>query len=451
MRKLFYGAVICLICVLFVGCPPRIEQITLWTTDDQPERIIVQEAIAAEFLAASGIAVEIVSVSNNEIDERVGVAYAAGDLPDVIYAPLANVAHWGREGIADAVAVTDVVADLDEDTFAAGALSLVDINGEYAGVPVDGWAHLLIYRQDLFDAAELQPPTSYEAILAAIAALHDPPNLYGFVAATDASQLYMMQVLEHIALANGVDIVDADSNVSLNTPELIEVLEFYKQLADASPAGSLYWKQSRELYLGGRAAMIVWSPFILDELAGLRDNAPVTFTSDPTSIELAMRTNFVTTIAGPSNPSGSGYIDARYLVIPVGATTQAAKQYVKFLLGDSYTQILATAPEGKLPIRRGDERNPERFAEEWSELQVGVNRKTPLSSIYSPDVIDNIMGGLNTGSRWGLGTGNGALYARINETRGIAEITHRYIDGEVSVEQAAQLIQQDTERQQSLP
>ena len=35
--------------------------------------------------------------------------------------------------------------------------------------------------------------------------------------------------------------------------------------------------------------MIIWSPFILDELAGLRDSAPPTINSDPTSGELASR------------------------------------------------------------------------------------------------------------------------------------------------------------------
>ena len=52
-----------------------------------------------------------------------------------------------------------------------------------------------------------------------------------------------------------------------------EVLDFYKAIAKASPQGEL-WKQSRELYFAGKAAMIIWSPFILDELAGLRDSAP---------------------------------------------------------------------------------------------------------------------------------------------------------------------------------
>ena len=53
------------------------------------------------------------------------------------------------------------------------------------------------------------------------------------------------------------------------------------------------------MYFAGEAAMIIWSPFILDELAGLRDSAPPTINSDPTSKELASKTGIITTLAGP--------------------------------------------------------------------------------------------------------------------------------------------------------
>ena len=44
--------------------------------------------------------------------------------------------------------------------------------------------------------------------------------------------------------------------------------------------------------------MIIWSPFIMDELAGLRDSAPPTINSDPTSPELASKTGFITNFSG---------------------------------------------------------------------------------------------------------------------------------------------------------
>ena len=73
---------------------------------------------------------------------------------------------------------------------------------------------------------------------------------------------------------------------------VLKQLIFYEELAKASPPGDLFWQQSRELYFAGKAAMIIWSPFIMDELAGLRDSAPPTINDDPTSPELASKTGF---------------------------------------------------------------------------------------------------------------------------------------------------------------
>ncbi len=163
----------------------------------------------------------------------------------------------------------------------------------YASVPVDGWTQMVVYRKDLFDANGLAAPDSYANVLAAIEKLHNPPEIYGFVAATKIDEGFMSQVLEHVFLANGVSPVDENGFKPLDEETTTQVLEFYKAIAKASPPGELYWKQSRELYFAGKAAMIIWSPFILDELAGLRDSAPPTINDDPTSTALAAATGIV--------------------------------------------------------------------------------------------------------------------------------------------------------------
>ena len=113
------------------------------------------------------------------------------------------------------------------------------------------------------------------------------------------------------ALAAGaqedVSPVGPDGFKPLEVGPTTEVLEFYKAITEASPPGELFWKQSRELYFAGKAAMIIWSPFILDELAGLRDAAPPTINDDPTTRELAAVTSVVTSFAGPSNPGGAAW------------------------------------------------------------------------------------------------------------------------------------------------
>ena len=45
-------------------------------------------------------------------------------------------------------------------------------------------------------------------MVAALQALHNPPDMYGFVAATKVDENFMSQVLEHVFLANGVTPVD---------------------------------------------------------------------------------------------------------------------------------------------------------------------------------------------------------------------------------------------------
>ena len=423
---------------------PRI--ITLWTTEEQPERIEVQEGIARRFEAETGITVEVVPVTENLMGERVTAAFSANDLPDIIYHPLNFTLNWAEAGILDPVAATDVVRDLGERTYGSGALKLVEVREGYAAVPVDGWTQLLVYRADLFANAGLAPPTDYESIRAAISTLHNPPEMYGFVAGTDPSQVYMMQVFEHIALANGIDVVDAAGRVDLDTPAMRETLEFYKELAEASPPGNLFWQQSRELYLGGQAAMIVWSPFILDELAGLRDSVPVTALSDPTGVALAKDTGFVTRLAGPSNPGGSGWADVRYLGITVDADTEAAQKFVEYSMNEGYLDTLAIAPEGKFPVRRGTVSDPDAFITGWSSLKVGVDRRATLGDIYPAEVINALVEGLETGSRWGFDKGYGAITARLYDTRIIAEIVRRFIDDEISVDEALRQIQSETEK-----
>lgn len=416
-------------------------QITLWTTEEQPERMAVQERIAADFLAASGISVTIVPVSEGQMGERITAAFAANDLPDVIYHPLNFTLGWAQAGILDTFTATETVELLGEETFAAAALSLVDFQGEYAGVPVDGWTQLLLYRADLFEEAGLEAPTTFANILAAIDALHDAPNMFGFVAATDPSHPYMLQVFEHFALANGVQMIDDEGNLALDSPEMVETLEFYRRLVDASPPGNLYWQQSRELFQSGQAAMIVWSPFILDELAGLRDGVPVPADDAYESGWLAQNSGFVTRLAGPSNSTGAGWMDMRYFGITVDADTDAAQQFIQFSLNEGYVDTLAIAAEGKFPVRRGTSVNPTEFVDAWADLEVGVDSRAPLSQFYAADVIDDLILGLETGDRWAFRQGEGVLYSRMADTRVMVETLREFIDGEHTAAETAALMQ----------
>lgn len=405
--------------------------IRFWTTEEQPERLAKQEEMAAQFEAQTGVAVEVIPVTESDLGTRATAAFAAGDLPDVIYHTLQYALPWAEAGILDTEAATDVIEDLGAGTFASGALEMAAVDGGYASVPVDGWTQMIVYRKDLFDAAGLAAPNTYANVLAAIGALHNPPEMYGFVAATKVDENFMSQVLEHVFLANGVSPVDANGFAPLDEAKTTEVLEFYKAIAEASPPGELYWDQSRTLYFSGNAAMIIWSPFILDELAGLRDSAPPTINDDPTSGELASKTGIVTNFAGPSNPDGAAWADIRYFGITSDADTDAAMDFVKFSMDEGYTQTLSIAPEGKFPVRKGTADDPTRFEQAWATLPVGVDRKAPLGDLYEASMIEEIVGGLDVAQRWGVAEGQLALASKMINSQAINRIVRQYIDGEI--------------------
>ncbi len=415
------------------------ETVTLWTPEEQPDRIAAQEKMAAAFTAATGHDVEVVPVTEKELGTRMTAAFAAGDLPDVVYHSLQYLLPWTEAGILDTGAGTEVVEALGADTFAAGPLNAASVDGEYASVPVDGWTQMVVYRKDLFEANGLAAPDSYEDIAAAIDKLHGD-DMFGFVAATKTDETFMIQVLEHVLLANGYSpLVDSAENDT----KLVEALEIYKKMADASPEGELYWKQSRELYFAGKAAMIIWSPFIMDELAGLRDSAPPTINDDPTSRDLASRTGFVTRVSGPSNPGGAGWADLRFMGVTTDADTDAAIEFIKFSLSEGYGDILGMAAEGKFPIRRGNADDSEAYVKLWASLPVGVDRHAPLADIYPQDVIDGIVEGLATGNRWGLSEGNLSRASKIVNSLLYNRIVREYIDGDISADEAVARIKEE--------
>ncbi|SDK40797.1 ABC transporter substrate-binding protein [Aliiruegeria lutimaris] len=425
--KLLTGSALAL---LLSGLAANADTIRFWTTEIQPERMAKQEEMAKAFTAESGIEVEVIPVDEKDLGTRATAAFAAGDLPDVIYHTLQYALPWVEAGILDTDAATEVVEALGRDTYAEGPLALAAVEDGVASVPVDGWTQMIVYRKDKFEEAGLEPPTTYANVLAAIEALHNPPEMYGFVAATKVDENFMSQVLEHVFLANGVSPVGPDGFMPLDEAKTIEVLDFYKAIVEASPAGELFWKQSRELYFAGQAAMIIWSPFILDELAGLRDSAPPTINDDPTSSELASLTGVVTTFSGPSNPDGAAWGDIRYLGITNDADTEAAMDFVEFSMGEGFMNTLSIAPEGKFPVRKGTADDPEKFTMAWSKLDVGVDRKAPLSELYAPEMISEIVGGLDVAQRWGVKEGQLALASKMINSQVFNRLVREYVDGE---------------------
>lgn len=428
---------------LNIGLAGAGDQITFWTTEVERDRLAIQEEIAHGFTKKTGILVRVIPVEENLLAARVTAAYAARSLPDVLYHPIDFTIGWEKAGILDVRSSTEVVNALGKETFSQGPLDLVQVGNGYAAVPLDAWGQLLLFRKDLFREKGLQVPDTWERILRAARALNNPPKIWGFEVPTDPAQIYTQQVFEHLALSNGVRLGgrtgSPQQQIHLNTPQMVETLRFYKALSRFTPPGNISWLHTRMDYLSGRAAMIIWSPFILDELSGLRKDQPVL--PDVAKKKpgfLAENTGFVTVIKGPGGSAQYG--DINCLGITRDAAIGPSKQWLAFLLSDGYLKWLSMAAEGKLPVRKGTRSAPSCFVDGWMNLDFGVDTRARISRFYGTDVARRMITGVDHLDRWGFTEGKGALVSKIYGTKTIPRILKRFLDGELNAEEATRMM-----------
>lgn len=421
--------------------------ISFWSTETEPERVEATRQLLADFTEQSGIEAELTPIEEDELPNLMIANAAGGDLPDVVFHPLDFAAGWAQEGLIDPEAANEVVEELGRDTFSPAALELATVDDQVASVPTDGWGQLLAYRTDLFEQAGLQPPDTYENLLAAAQALHDPSQgMNGITLATDPADVFTQQTFEHLALANGCQFVDDSGEVTLNSPECAEAIEFYAQLvSDFSPGGAQTVESTRATYFAGDAAMVIWSPFILDEMAGLRQDALPTCpecAQDPAF--LAKNSGLVSALSGGgSDPTQYGQVS--YFGIGADANVESAKELVKYLLSDGYMDWLGVAPEGKFPMRLGNQDDPEAFVNEWQTLEAGVDTKAPLGEVFGEDIVDQLSEGVNNFTRWGYGQGAGDRVTPLYESLIVPQTLNEVVGGGLSPADAAEQIAAEAE------
>ncbi len=361
--------------------------IEFWTTDNEEDRINVYETLAAAYMAENpDVELRIVPIDEASIAQRIATAQAANRLPDIVRMGVERVSTFAADGILDEAAAAATIAAIGEDDFRAGPLAMVTnpTTGAYSAVPFDGWVQAIWYRSDSFADAGLDAPLSWDAINAACDALPGTGNLlYGLTLGTDPGQNYPHQVFEQVAISNNAWPFDAEGNVTMNTPEMVEALAFYTDLQRCAVPGPQYWRGAREAYELDQSGMLFYSTYIMDDLvdgSGLEAGGNVEIAVD----NLAANTGFAYEMAGPNGSASYGQLVT--LGIMQGADPMAQDVVKFFMNGDNYLQVLALAPFGKVPVL-------ESAVEGWGSL-------SDYFANYSPETIAQIGNGFDTMQRW---------------------------------------------------
>lgn len=409
------------------------ESLTVWTLERQPDRVEIQKQIAADFTKQSGVDVEIVAVDEAQYNQLLVSSAASGELPDVIGGlGLPGVGALKANDLLDGDAASRVVDELGKDTFAPRSLELASIDGKQLAVPSDSWASLLVYRKDLFDKAGLKAPETYDDILKAAQTL-TTGNQVGFSGFTTNQETF-----EHLALGNDCELVSDSKEITLDSPECVTSFNFYQELMTKySVPGEQDTNTARSNYLSGRAAMVMFSSFILDEMAGLRsDMLPscAECAGDPSY--LAKNSGVVTAIKGPDGSAPAEFGSQVNWAIPVEAASSAS-DFVKYMMSDGYERWLAFAPEGKVPSRQGTQDNPTAYVDAWKAMSSGTSTKAPLSEFYPQSVIDQLSTSPEKMSLWAVPQGQGALAGALLAEKPVAKSINSMITGGTSGQDAA--------------
>jgi multiple sugar transport system substrate-binding protein len=411
--------------------------VEFWTTDNEEPRVDLYETIAEAYMADHpDVEIRIVPIDEGSITQRISTAVAANRLPDIVRMGIERVAAFAADGILDEDAASATIASIGEDDFRAGPLAMVvdPATGKYAAVPFDGWIQAIWYRTDVFDAAGLAAPTSWDTIKAACETLPGTGNLlYALTLGTDAGQNYGHQVFEQVAMSNDAWPFDAAGNVTMDTPEMIAALEFYTDLQSCAVPGPQYWRGAREAYELDQSGMLFYSTYIMDDLvdgSGLEAGGSVEIPVE----DLAGNTGFASEMAGPNGSASYGQLVT--LGIMQGADPVAQDVVKFFMTGENYLDVLALAPFGKVPTLKS-------AVEGWGGL-------SDYFANYSPETLAQIADGFETMQRWLFRPGYDATQrAVIGDIEGRllipTVISNIALEGTMTPETAAQFLQEQVE------
>ncbi|EST36087.1 hypothetical protein N566_16755 [Streptomycetaceae bacterium MP113-05] len=413
-------------------------QITVWSLENLPPRMAVGREVVGRFEEKTGVEVKLVGVDESKLPQLIMSAAAAGNLPDVIGAvPLGQIWQMYGNELLNTELTGDIVEDLGPETFNENALGLASDHGTRLAVPSDSWQQILVYRKDMLEKAGLPVPDSYADLRRAAAEL-DQGEGVGISLATDPSDLFTQQSFESFSLANDCRLVENDE-VALESPACRKAFAAYGELAGTYGAGGVQTVDTtRATYFAGRSPLIMWSSFLLDELAGLRKDALPSCASckgDPGF--LAENSGVVTALEGPDGAQPAQFGEISSWAVTRTAEKDASEKFVRFMLAEGYEEWFSMAPEGKIPVREGTQADPDRFQQAWRASEIGVDTRKPLEEVYPAELLDRMTDGVGNMRRWGITQGEGLLVGATNGELPVPQAIGAMAGGQIPPREAA--------------
>jgi len=321
---------------------PATGTVSLWAPDGDANAL--DDTMAAFKADNPDLDLEVTLIPESEYNTKLQAAIASGTGPDI-----AQTYTEAQAGFIKGDAFAAVPDGLvDEDSFFPGSWAAGEIDGTAYTVPWYAYTYTLVYRKDIAEAAGLSAPTTWDEMIPFEKGLMAAGATKGLGASVGWDSYNGQDLTQLVWQAGGELINDDETEWTLDTPEMIEAIEynasyFTSGVADVSGPGFL---DSQPYFVTGKTASSITGPWVIGQFDAVAEQDGWTAEN-------------VGTATVPAGSAGSiGAIAGGSLGVLADSDNQESAWKVIRYLAESDTQIAQYESYGSLPAVQSSWEDP---------------------------------------------------------------------------------------------
>ena len=232
----------------------------------EQDRLKVIDKLVADFEKENpDIKVKQMPVEEDAYNTKVVTLARSNKLPGVIEVSQDFAKVMDKDELIDQTAVGNVMKKVGEDNYYDGAKKLVrtEDGSGYIAAPISGWVQGIWYNKKTLSDAGFSEPTTWYSVLEIAKHFNDAGNKKYGIAMPTADSTMTEQAFSQFALSNNANVLDDKGKVTINTPEMKQALDYYKELSQYTMPGSNDVTEIKDAFMNGSTPMAIYSTYIL--------------------------------------------------------------------------------------------------------------------------------------------------------------------------------------------
>ncbi|SFC66375.1 carbohydrate ABC transporter substrate-binding protein, CUT1 family [Bacillus sp. OV322] len=378
----------------------------------EQERLAVINKLVDKFEKENpNIKIKQVPVEEDSYNTKIVTLASAGKLPAVLEVGQDYAKVMDKDELIDKSAVKKVLDKAGKDNFYDGALKLVKTEDgkSYTGVPISGWVQGIWYNKKMLASKGLSEPKNWDDVLNIAKAFTDNANKKYGIAMPTVEGVFSEQALSQFALSNNANVLNGKGKLDIDSKEMKEALDYYKELSKYTMPGSNDTTEVKDAFMNGTAPMAVYSTYILPSVYEEGDSANIGFAIPEKKTKAVFGTVSAITIS-------SGLDDAQ---------KAAAQKFTAFLSKpENMTSWVLMSPGGAQPVSKAVTENADYQANKVVKSFGALS--TEIASSFNDIQVFGLVDGKNF-LKMGDVTSSGAIPKLVNNIT----VGGKSVDGEL--------------------